>query len=370
MYLDNAATMPLSNSMKEYIFSVIDDFGNPSSIYSIGETARNIIENSRDSVSKFINAESDNIYFTSGGSASNTLAIKGYYEKNNCSILYSPTCHKSILECVKHLKRSYPLKVDNAGNIDFDDLKEWLKSRSDDFLVVFEYANSEIGTIQDIERLINLIHFYNAKVYIDCTGSISQIPLDVEKLNIDMAGFSGHKLGALKGCGVLYKKSNIELEPLIYGSQENGYIGGTENVIGIASIGKAVQDYDYSNISSDNRDYVYNFIIENISGSYIVGNSTSRLPLNLYICIPKIEGESLVRILDKAENIQISTGSACTSKEMLPSPSLLAINLNNQDIHSCIRITFSGNESKCELDKLCELLKKHVMMLRNLGSEM
>ena len=368
MYFDNAATTPLSNSMKDYIISLLDEFGNPSSIYSVGERAKSIIENSRDSVAKFINAESNNIYFTSGGSASNTLAVKGYYEKHNCSVLYSPTCHKSILECVKHLRRASPIKVDNAGNIDFNDLKEWLRSYSDDFLVVIEYANSEIGTVQDIKRISDLIHFYNAKVYVDCTGSVSQIPLDVKKMNIDMAGFSGHKLGALKGCGGLYKKRDISLEPIVYGSQEDGYIGGTENVIGIASIGKAVEEHNYSNISSSNRDYVGRFISENISGSYILGNPVCRLPYNLNVCFPGVEGESLVRIMDHADNIQISAGSACNSREIAPSPTLLAINVDNNDVHSCVRITFSGNESKGDLDKLCESLKRHVTILRNLKS--
>ena len=116
-------------------------------------------------------------------------------------------------------------------------------------LVVIEYANSEIGTIQDIQQVINICHFYNAIVYVDCTGSISQIPVDVKKLNVDGLGFSAHKLGALKGTGVLYKKSSIELEPLIYGSQEHGLFSGTENLIGIAALGKAVENYNYSSVN-------------------------------------------------------------------------------------------------------------------------
>ncbi len=273
IYLDNASTTPLSDSMKQYLASILDLYGNPSSLHSIGEKSKQIITNARQSIAKFINANPKDIYFTPCGSASNTLAIKGYYEKQNCTILYSPIAHKSVFKCVQSCKNSYPLKVDGNGYIDFDDLKEWFDARNINPFVVIDYANSEIGTVQDAKKLIDLIHFYNGIVYFDCTGSIPQIPINVKSLDADMIGFSAHKLGALKGCGVLYKKKDIELEPLIYGSQENGLIGGTENVLGIASLGKAVEDYDYSSISSANRDYVYNYIMNNIPDSYLVGAS-------------------------------------------------------------------------------------------------
>lgn len=121
------------------------------------------------------------------------------------------------------------------------------------------------------QKIIEITHKYNGVVYLDCTGSIGQIPLDVKVLDVDMVGFSAHKLGALKGTGILYKKTNIRLNPLIYGSQEQGLFGGTENVIGIAALGKAVENYDYSSITSNNRDYIYNYISNNIPDSYLVG---------------------------------------------------------------------------------------------------
>lgn len=366
IYLDNAATTPLKPQVKEYIIELLDNFYNPSSLYQGGVSAKQIIEQARSNVAKFINADKREVLFTSGGSASNTLAIAGYMKRHNRTLLYSPIAHKSIIKCAKSFKKSFPLKVDPFGRIDFDDLKEWLDARSDKFFVAIDCASSEIGTIQYVKKLIDLVHFYNGIVYLDCTGSISTIPLDVKSLNIDLAGFSAHKIGGLKGCGILYKKLNIELEPLIYGTQEMGYVGGTENVIGIASLGKAVELIDYSSISSVNRDYVYDYIVKNIEDFYLVGVpiDDSRLPHNLYMCFKGIQGESLMILLDMA-GIQVSTGSACTSGDFQPSSTLSAIGMDKDDINSCIRMTFSGNENKKELNYVCEKLKECVEQLRS-----
>lgn len=371
VYLDNAATSILSDSMKKYLISILDYWGNPSSLHSAGQSAKQIISNARQSVAEFINADPENIYFSPSGSASNTLAVRGYYLKHNCTVIYSPIAHKSILQCVKSCKNAYPLKVDNNGFIDFNDLKECFDTCNMNPFVVVDYANSEIGTLQDIKKLIELIHFYNGIVYLDCTGSIPTIPVDVKKLNADMIGFSAHKLGGLKGCGVLYKKPSIELEPLIYGAQEQGLIGGTENILSIASLGKTVADYDYSSISSHNRDYVYDYIMKNIPDCYLVGasiESGNRLPHNLYMCFKGVEGESLMILLDM-NRIQVSTGSACNSGSLSASTTLSAIGMFEEDIRNCIRLTFSGRESKDELMYACVKLKQCVLSLRKLGTE-
>lgn len=367
IYLDSAATTKLTPEVKQYIIELLDQYANPSSLYQSGIDVRQVIEQARKNVANFINGKSENIIFTSGGSASNTLAIRGYIQRNNCTVLYSPISHKSIIKCVESIKNAYPLKVNKYGQIDFDDLKEWLDSRSGKFFVVLDYANSEIGAVQDVKKIINLVHSYNGVVYLDCTGSISQIPMDVKKLDVDMIGFSGHKIHALKGIGVLYKKENIELEPLVYGSQEQGLFAGTENVLGIASLGKAIESYEYSSISSKNRDYVYDYIIKEIPDSYLIGVPFEhRLPHNLYICFKGIQGESLMIMLDM-NGIQVSTGSACTSNDLQPSSTLTAIGMNKEDINSCIRMTFSGNETKEELDYVCSKLKECVERLRNLS---
>lgn len=186
-----------------------------------------------------------------------------------------------------------------------------------------------------------------------------------------MLGFSGHKIHALKGCGVLYKKKDIELEPLVYGSQEKGLVGGTENVLGIASLGKAVEDYDYSSISSANRDYVYDYITKNIPDSYLVGvsiKSGNRLPHNLYMAFKGIEGESLMILLDMY-GICVSVGSACSSGELTPSQTLVAIGMDEQNIHSCIRMTFGEELGKEELLYVCNTIKKCVNQLRTFNIE-
>lgn len=368
MYLDNAATTQLKPEVKDYIISLLDAYQNPSSMYQSGVNAKQIITIARNNVAKFINANPENIIFTSGGSANNTLFIKGYTQRNECRVLYSPISHKSVLKCVESLKYKCPLKVDHIGRIDIQDLKECLSSDTMKKLVVIEYANSEIGTIiQDVKQIVDICHFYNAVVYIDCTGSISQISINIKELNVDGIGFSAHKLGTLKGTGVLYKKSSVELEPLIYGSQEQGLFSGTENVIGIAALGKTVENYDYSTITSTNRDYIYDYIKNNIPDSYLVGADLKyRLPHNLYICFKGIQGESLMILLDM-NGYQVSTGSACTSGDLTPSSTLLAIEMNKEDINSCIRITLSGKEEIIELNKFCEVLKRCVKTLRQLN---
>lgn len=367
VYLDNAATTPLHPQVKSYIIEILDKFQNPSSLYQSGVDVRQIIEKSRQNVAKFINADAENIIFTSSGSASNTLSIKGYIQKNNCCILYSPVAHKSILKCVESCKNAMPLEVDSNGLIDVDKLDKLLNVIYYKPFVVIDYANSEIGTIQDVKHIIEVVHSYDGIVMLDCTGSIPTIPLDVKDIGVDMAVFSSHKLGALKGCGVLYKKTNIVLEPLVYGSQENGLFSGTENVLGIASLGKAIENYDYSSITSTNRDYVYNYIVNNIPNSYLVGApiGENRLPHNLYICFKGIQGESLMILLDM-NGIQVSTGSACNNYSNEPSQILSVINLHKDDINSCIRMSFSGKESKEELIYICHILKSCVNTLREI----
>ena len=367
IYLDNAATTKLTPEVKQYIIELLDQYANPSSLYQSGVDVKQIIEHSRKNVAKFINADTENIIFTSGGSASNTLGVKGYVQKNSCCVLYSPIAHKSILKCVESCKNAIPLEVDSNGFIDVDKLDKLLNVIYYKPFVVIDYANSEIGTIQDIKRIIEVTHSYDGIVMLDCTGSIPTIPLDVKALGVDMAVFSSHKLGALKGCGVLYKKPTIELEPLVYGSQEGGYFAGTENVLGIASLGKAVENYDYSSISSKNRDYVYDYIIKEIPDSYLVGAPFEhRLSHNLYMCFKGVQGESLMILLDM-NGIQVSTGSACTSNDLQPSSTLAAIRMDKEDINSCIRMTFSGNETKEELDYVCSKLKECVERLKNLS---
>ncbi len=378
IYLDNAAATPLSDSMKEYLISILKHYGNPSSLHSVGEPVKKIISDARQSVAKFINADPTDIYFTPSGSGSNTLAVKGLAsenpQENEYEVFYSPTAHKSMLKACESCLYHTPLRVNTVGEIDLAYLDDIL-TRHDAWkpLVCIEAANSEIGTINDVITIGYIVHKHNGFLVVDVTGYIPsyEVTMSLWKHYVDILTFSGHKLHALKGVGVLWKKKEIQLKPLIYGSQEQGLVGGTENALGIASLGKAVEDYDYSSISSANRDYVYNYILNNIPDSYLVGasiDSGNRLPHNLYMCFKGVEGESLMILLDM-NGIQVSTGSACNSGGLSASITLSAIGMDKNDIHSCVRLSFAGTETQEELCYLSEKLKQCVNNLRRLNAE-
>lgn len=378
IYLDNSATTPLTDSVKEYLISILDEWGNPSSLHSKGTKPKQIISEARKSVAKFINTYEEEIYFIPSGSAGNTLAVKGLVsddsQENQYEVFYSPTAHKSMLKVCESCRYYTPLKVNADGEIDIAYLDDILtRHNSWKPLVCIEAANSEIGTINDVITIGYITHKHHGVLVVDATGYIPsyQVNMKLWKNYVDILTFSGHKLHALKGIGVLWKKKDIELKPLIYGSQEKGLCAGTENVLGIASLGKAVEDYDYSFVSSANRDYVYDYIIKNIPDSYLVGASIElgdRLPNNLYICFKGVEGESLMILLDM-NGFQVSTGSACTSGDLSPSTTLSAIDMDEQDIHSCIRMSFSGDETQEELHYVCETLKRCVESLRNFNTQ-
>lgn len=364
MYLDYAATTPLSDKTKQYIISLLDNFQNPSSLYQSGKDIKDMIETSRENIAAFINTDPNNIIFTSGGSASNTLAINGFMKEHpNDKIYYSPIAHKSILKCIKALNVDsvkIPIKKDGCFN-----LEKLRRMVEDDYynlrcpFVIVDAANSEIGTIQDLERLTQITHDYCGVIYADCTGYIPTVPLDVRELKVDMVGFSAHKLGSLKGTGVLYKSSDIDISPLVYGTQEQGLFGGTENTLGICVLGEVVKNYDYSKFNTYQRDYVYDFVKRNIPGGYLVGSVEHRLVNNLYLCFKEIKGSSLMALLD-IDGIQISTGSACNNYSSKPSTVLTELGICKHDLDSCIRITFSCSETQEELDYLCKKLKDNV----------
>ena len=366
-YLDNAATTPLTKDVKDYIVSILDDYGNPSSTYNLGMTTKNIIDKSREAVKKFINCPGNGeIIFTSSGSAANALAIKGL--TGYCSdyiLFYSPTAHKSMTKCCENCRYAHELKVDKYGMIDLDNLKKNLETAyPTQTFVCIEVASSELGTIQPIYDIVKLVHYYDGIVVADITGYLPYYKVNILDLGVDIATFSGHKLHGLKGVGVLYKLEDIGIEPLIYGSQECGYFSGTENVIGIASLGKAVETYSYNFVSSYQRDTMYNILKNNIDNCYLVGGDFHhRLPMNLYMCFKDVDGGSLVALLEK-DGILVSTGSACNNGSPDPSKALLAIKMNDNDIHSCVRFTFNGSEDIYDIEDICKKVKKAVEFLR------
>lgn len=366
LYLDNAATTPLSAETKAYLCTLLDLYGNPSSQHTLGQRARQLLTQSREAVARFIGAEPEDIYFTPSGSASNTLAIKGLANPKGYAPFYSPTAHKSMRKACESCSPHTPLQVNGVGEINLHHLETSLAGQGAcKPLVCVEAANSEIGAINDLQAIGTIVQNKGGVLVADATGSIPSMPVDIRILqkNVDLLTFSGHKLGALKGVGVLWKKKSIKLTPLIYGSQEQGLVGGTENLLGIASLGKALQNYEYASVTPQNREYVYSYLISRIPHCYLVGPSKRRLPHNLYMCFQGVEGEALALLLD-LYGIQVSTGSACNSRDLQASPVLTAIGMNKRDLHSCLRITFSGKETKEELDYLCHTLKQCVSSLR------
>lgn len=363
MYLDNAATTPLSVNVKSEIMSFLNNYGNPSSHHSVGDGARDVLAKCREDVANFINAKSSEIVFTSSGSASNNLAVQGWLKRHGGNIYYSPTSHKSILKMFDADKNgllsinSTTLPLCSDGKIDCVKLSEWLLEDNEEALVVFEYANSEVGIIQPVADIVTSCNMLGVHTYIDCTGSIAQIPVDVKKLGVDMIGFSAHKLGGLKGCGALYIREGFEIDPLIYGAQEEGLFAGTENMLGIVSLAAAVRDYDYKSITTHLRDYLISSVSTTIPNVHVVGGG---LPHNVYLVFDGVEGEQLMTLLD-SKGFQVSVGSACNSGVHDLSPTLKALGIK----HDGIRITLSGNESFGGIDDFVKTLKDCVKWLRN-----
>lgn len=354
MYCDYGATAPLSQNVVNEVISTIHVFGNPSSTYSIGDSARAIIAGCRETVKKFINAPDDSrVIFTPSGSASNTLAVKGYIQSHLTANYFSPLLHKSINNYMQSELHEYEMiNVNTKGFIDLESLQQRLEmNRQMEPFVVIEFANSEIGTLQLVKEVAFLTHQYNGKIYVDCTGAIASIPIDVQDLGVDMIGFSGHKLGALKGTGVLWLKNpNTVLKPLIYGAQEEGLVGGTENVLGIASLDAAMKLYKYYKFTDDFRLELYKRIVQN--GWKLIGSRKRRLPNNFFFSIPEKSGEEIVTRLDLRYNIQASTGSACNSGSKEHSSALRAIHLPEELMDGCIRLTFHGDEKENDVRRV------------------
>lgn len=375
VYLDNAATTKLSEENIRYVSDVICEcYGNANSHHSVGDNSRILLEETRNDVAEFINADSSEIIFTPSGSAANTLGIKGYIEKNNYDsvhVLYSPIAHKSIINYVKSIDCATPLKVKkHTGFIDIEYLEKKLCNLKKYMLqpfVVIDYANSEIGTVQNVAPIIRLTHEYGGVVYLDCTAAMPYMKIDVRKLDADMIGFSGHKLNALKGVGVLYRKNGVELSPIIYGSQEYGLVGGTYNIPAIASLRYALLNYDYD-IHADysKRDYILGRIFREIDDCEIIGavKPGYRIPNNINICFKGVKSDRLIQMLD-SNGIQVSSGSACNSGSPLPSYVLKEIGMSDKDALCCIRMSLGGKETYNELDYAVNVLKMCVSHIRN-----
>lgn len=370
-YFDNAATTKIKpevlNAMIPYLSK---EYGNPSSLYSIGRNAKRAIEDAREKVAKLINANKNEIYFTSCGSESDNTAIKGiayrYKEKGN-HIITSKIEHHAILESCKDLEKkgfkiTY-LNVNENGIVDLNELEGSINDKT--ILISIMFANNEIGTIQPIEKIAKIAKSHNIIFHTDAVQAAGNIPIDVKDMGIDMLSISGHKINAPKGVGALYVKQGIEFDKFMNGGhQERNKRAGTENLAEIVGFGKACE-IAKNNIENHNkylkelRDYFISELLKTEKNIKINGSMKNRLPGNMNISIKGVDATKLLLELDK-KGICISTGSACNSGETTPSHVLTAIGLKSDDAKSAIRVTFGENNTKEEIDFLIENICKYI----------
>lgn len=391
IYLDNAATTKPKQEVIDAIMPYLTEkWYNPSALYINAKAVKDDIEKARKNIAKFIGAGSDEIYFTSGATESNNWVIRGF--KDYCTmygitpiIMTSNIEHKSIESTVNAMidlygsNGIYIIPVDESGFIDVDYLESKLQQVQSPYkkyqiLVSIQYANSEIGTIQHIEEISQLVHKYGGIFHTDATQAFGHIYIDVKNEGIDLLSASAQKCGGLKGTGILYKSKKCNLiAPLIYGSQENGERGGTENVIGIIAMSKAVDCcFDNLNRMSDIINIQTYFIHKlfdkfnvKINGHYIETGILYRLPNNINVTFPQnITGEALIYMLD-IDGVMIASGSACNSNTNKPSKVLQAIGLTNDEILRTVRITISDDITKEQIDTIIDKIDRAIKILTN-----
>ena len=378
VYFDNSATTKTDERVIEAMMPYItENYGNPSSIYKIGRENRKAVEEAREQVAKALNCESNEIYFTNGGSESDNTAIRGIayaYKNKGNHIITSKIEHPAVLETCKQLEKegfevSY-IGVDENGIIKLDELKNAIKPTTT--LISIMFANNEIGTIEPIEEIGKIAKENNIFFHTDAVQAVGNVEIDVKKLNIDALSMSGHKFYGPKGIGALYVKKGIKFEKLINGGhQERNKRAGTENVAGIVGLGKAIE-LAYQELDEHNkkikelRDYYVEQVKAKIPYIRINGDETKRLPGNSNISFRFIEGEGLLLNLD-LKGICASSGSACTSGSLDPSHVLLAIGLPHEIVHGSLRISIGKYNTKEEVDYLVENLVEIIGRLREMS---
>lgn len=376
IYLDNAATTKVKAEIIDAMLTYFQEqWYNPSSLYGNATKVKQDIEEARNNIGCFIGADSKEIFITSSGSEGNCWAIQGfvnYYNRigKTVTVIVSTIEHKSILECVKHIDANVCyVDVDEFGFIDIRMLEDLILNaynKSNKILVSIQFANNEVGTVQDIADIARLIHKYNGTLHTDAVQATGQIPVNVKELDIDLLTCSGHKIGAPKGIGFLYKRNGVEIDPLIYGSQMDFMRGGTENVPYIIGLSKAINYCDVSQNAVDEMCKKRNYFINLLESKFdceLNGDSYYRLPNNISVTFPQnITGEALLYCLDMS-GIKISTGSACNSKAIEPSYVLKAIGLSDEQAMKTVRITLSDDTTYEDIDFVVDEISKSIKLI-------
>ena len=378
MYLDNSATTKISDEVLEEMLPYLkDEYGNPSTLYSIGRESKKALEEARQRIADSINAKKDEIIFTGGGSESDNLAIKGIafkLRKKGKHIITSEIEHPAVKESL-HFLESLDFKVTylpvyENGIIKIEDLKEAITPET--ILITIMHGNNEIGTLQPIEEIGRIAHENGILFHTDAVQTFGKVAIDVEKQNIDLLSVSSHKINGPKGVGAIYIKKGVRLIPLIHGGgQERGIRAGTENVAGIVGFGKAAEIAtskldEHAEKLSKIRDEIVEKVLNTIPESYLNGDINQRLPNIANIRFKAIEGESLILLLD-AKGYQASTGSACSSNKLEASPVLTALGLDPVDVHGSLRISLAPESDEFDVDEFVNILSEAVGRLREMS---
>ena len=388
IYLDYNATTPIHPEVKKVLIESFDLYGNPSSIHTPGRKANIKIAEARESIAKLINADPEEIIFTAGGSESNNTVLKYIIcnpargcDKSCCSlggrneIITSVVEHPSIISTIDFIQQQggnvQLLDVDEYGKVRIDQLREKISSKT--ALVTVMMANNEIGTIQNIREIAGIAKENGALMHTDAVQAVGKLPIDVKSLGVDYLSLSGHKIYAPKGIGVLYVRKGAPYCPFIHGGhQEEGRRAGTLNNIGIIGLGKAAEiamrdiDEEYRTLKSL-KERLKKGIIKNIPDIRINGHPEDCLPNTLNVSFTGAEGESILLYLD-LEGIAVSTGSACSSDSLDPSPVLLATGLGPELAHGSIRFSLGRENTEEDIDYVIEKLTAIIAKIRKMSS--
>ncbi len=378
IYMDNAATTPVKPEVLDAMLPYFTEkFGNPSSIYSISSQNKKDITTARETIAKAINTDTANIYFTAGGSESDNWALKATaeaYADKGRHIITSKIEHHAILHTCDYLeKRGYEITyidVDENGIVDLKQLEEAI--RPDTILISIMFANNEIGTIEPIAEIGKIAKEHGVLFHTDAVQAFTQVPIDVEEMNIDMLSVSGHKINGPKGIGFLYIRKGVKIRSFVHGgAQERSRRAGTENVPGIIGLAKATE-IAVGNMKErtakeiEVRNHIIERVMNEIPYTRLNGDRERRLPNNINFSFQFIEGESMLIMLDSF-GICASSGSACTSGALDPSHVLLAIGLPHEIAHGSLRLTISEDTTMEDADFVVDKLKGIVERLRSMS---
>lgn len=375
IYLDHNATAPLYPGLKAKIPAWLEDWGNPSSIHWAGRGPKAILREARKNIAALIGCDALEVIFTSGGSESNNLALKGALPERPMNgrdeVIVSAVEHPSVRKTAEALRaRGYTLRVigvNRSGELDRAELDRYLGEST--ALVSLMTANNETGHIFPVAEVARQVKAAGALMHTDAVQALGKLPVNVREMGVDLATFSGHKFYSLKGAGVLYVRKGLMLNSLIHGGgQERGRRGGTENVLAIAALGEMAKLRDQVAIESENlrrlRDHMENRILREISGSLVTGGDGLRLPNTSSLILPGVDGETLLMNLD-VHGFAVSTGAACSSGSPEPSPVLLAMGLSRREAQSSLRLSLGWSTSREEVDQFVDVLKDVVDRLRS-----